>query len=145
LRTASGYPDCIDPEPGRQCRPLYTRRVDVSVSRAIGLGLIAGFVGGLFGIGGGVVVVPGLVLWLKFSQHNASGTSVATIVASAGAALLSFAGGGSVDWQAAATITIGAVVGAAIGARILHLIPAKTLTRFFSAVLVVAAIRMAIT
>jgi uncharacterized membrane protein YfcA len=112
--------------------------------RAIALGLIAGFLGGLFGIGGGVVVVPGLVLWLKFSQYKASGTSVATIVASAGAALVSFAGDGSVDWAAAALITLGAVTGAAIGARILHLIPARTLTRVFSVVLVVAAARMAI-
>lgn len=119
--------------------------MDVSISRAIALGLAAGFVGGLFGVGGGIVVVPGLVLWLKFGQHKASGTSVATIVASAGAALISFAGGGSVDWQAAALITSGAVVGAAIGARILHLIPAKTLTRAFSVLLLVAAARMAIT
>ena len=119
--------------------------MDVSTSRAITLGLAAGFVGGLFGIGGGVVVVPGLVLWLKFGPHQASGTSVATIIASAGAALISFAGGGSVDWKAAALITSGAVVGAAIGTRILHLIPAKMLTRAFSVLLVVAAARMAIT
>ena len=117
----------------------------VSTPRAISLGLAAGFVGGLFGIGGGVVVVPGLVLWLKFSQHKASGTSVATIIASAGAALLTFGVEGSVDWGAAALITTGAVVGAAIGARILHLIPAKTLTRAFSVLLIVAAARMAIT
>ncbi len=116
----------------------------MSRSRAIVLGLIAGLVGGLFGIGGGVVVVPGLVLWLGFSQHKASGTSVATIVASAGAALISFAGDGSVDWEAAALITAGAVVGAAIGARVLHLIPAQMLTRVFSVVLILAAVRMAL-
>lgn len=118
--------------------------MDVSVSRAIILGLIAGLVGGLFGVGGGVIVVPGLVLWLKFDQYKASGTSVATIIASAGAALLTFAGDGSVDWRAAAIITIGAVTGAAIGTRILHLIPAHMLRRIFSAILVIAAARMAI-
>ena len=123
---------------------MYTRPVSVSAPRAIFLGLVAGLVGGLFGIGGGVVVVPGLVLWLGFSQHKASGTSVATIIASAGAALISFAGDGSVDWGAAALITVGAVVGAAIGARILHRIPAQTLTRSFSIVLIIAAARMAI-
>jgi hypothetical protein len=101
-------------------------------------------VGGLFGVGGGVIVVPGLVLWLGFSQYKASGTSVATIIASAGAALISFAGDGSVDWGAAGLITVGAVVGAAIGARILHLIPARALTRAFSVILIVAAVRMAI-
>ncbi len=116
----------------------------VTPFRAVALGLIAGTVGGLFGIGGGIIVVPGLVLWLGFSQHNASGTSVATIIASAGAALISFAADGSVDWQAAALITLGATSGAAIGARILHLIPAKTLTRSFSILLLIAAARMAL-
>ena len=114
------------------------------MSRAVMLGLVAGLIGGLFGIGGGVVVVPGLVLWLKFDQYRASGTSVATIVASAGAALLTFAGDGSVDWRAAAIITIGAVAGAGIGTRILHLIPANLLRRIFSAVLLIVAARMAI-
>jgi hypothetical protein len=123
---------------------MYTRPVPVSTPRGITLGLAAGLVGGLFGVGGGVIVVPGLVLWLGFSQHKASGTSVATIVASAGAALISFAGDGSVDWKAAALITVGAVIGAAIGARILHLIPERALTRAFSVILIVAAVRMAI-
>jgi hypothetical protein len=95
-------------------------------------------------VGGGIVVVPGLVLWLKFTQHTASGTSVATIVASASAALISFAFDASVDWHAAVLVTIGAVVGAAIGTRILHRIPARVLTRAFSVLLLVAAARMAL-
>jgi uncharacterized membrane protein YfcA len=118
--------------------------VDVPISRAVILGLAAGLIGGLFGIGGGVIVVPGLVLWLGFDQYRATGTSVATIVASAGAALLTFAGDGSVDWGAATMVTVGAVAGAAIGARVLHLIPAETLRRVFSVVLVIVAVRMAI-
>lgn len=116
----------------------------VPPSKAVALGLVAGLVGGLFGVGGGIVVVPGLVLWLRFDQHNASGTSVATIVASAGAALISFSIDGSVDWRAAAFVAVGAIIGAAIGTRILHRIPAKVLTRAFSVLLIVAAARMAI-
>lgn len=122
----------------------YTRPMSVSSPRAIALGVVAGVVGGMFGVGGGIVVVPGLVLWLRFGQHRASGTSVATIVASAGAALVPFAVEGSVDWRAASLITIGAVVGAAIGARFLDRIPERVLTRAFSALLVVAALRMAL-
>ena len=115
----------------------------VPPSRAIVLGLVAGLVGGLFGVGGGIVVGPGLVLWLKFSQHNASGTSVATIIASAGAALISFSVDGSVDWGAGVFVAAGAIIGAAIGTRILHRIPPKVLSRAFSALLLVAAARMA--
>jgi len=114
-------------------------------ARPLILGLAAGFVGGLFGIGGGVVVVPGLVLWMHFNQHDASGTSTATIIASAGAAVISFAAEGSVDWAAAGIIAAGAISGAALGARVLHRIPAKTLTRAFSVVLIIAALRMAVT
>lgn len=126
-------------------RATYTHPVPVSTSKAITLGLIAGLVGGLFGVGGGIIVVPGLVLWLGFSQHKASGTSVATIIASAGAALVSFTLDGSVDWTAALWVTMGAVVGAAIGTRILHLIPADTLRKAFSVLMLIAAARMAIT
>ena len=125
------------------CSP-YTRLMPVSTTRALLLGLTAGLVGGVFGVGGGVIVVPGLVLWLGFGQYRASGTSVATIIASASAALVAFALDGSVDWQAAGFVTIGAVVGAAIGTRILHLIPARVLTRAFSVLLIAAAARMAI-
>lgn len=113
-------------------------------ARALILGLTAGFVGGLFGVGGGVIVVPGLVLWMHFSQHDASGTSTATIIASAGAALVSFAAEGSVNWTAAGVIAVGSMTGAAVGARILHRIPARTLTRVFSIVLILAAVRMGI-
>lgn len=88
--------------------------------------------------------MPGLVLWLGFSQHNASGTSVATIIGSAGAAVISFAVDGSVDWAAALLITAGAITGAAIGTRIMHRIPAAVLTRAFAGVLIVAAVRMAL-
>lgn len=118
--------------------------MSVSLPRAIALGIAAGLVGGMFGVGGGAVVVPGLVLWLRFGQHRASGTSMVTIVASAGAALIPFAAEGSVDWRAASLVSIGAVVGAAIGARYLHRVPEQVLTRAFSVLLVVAALRMAI-
>lgn len=91
-----------------------------------------------------MIVVPGLVLWFTFSQHKASGTSVATIIASAGAALIAFTIDGSVDWRAAALVTVGAVTGAAIGARILDRIPTKVLTRAFSVLLLVTAARMAV-
>ncbi len=116
----------------------------LSPFRAIALGLLAGTVAGMFGVGGGIIVVPGLVLWLKFNQYDASGTSVATIVASAGAALISFGLDGAVDWRAAVFITMGATAGAAVGARVLHLIPPRVLTRSFSVLLLIAAARMAL-
>ncbi len=111
-------------------------------TRAAGLGIAAGFVGGLFGVGGGVVVVPGLVLWLGMAQHRAHATSVAAIVASASASLAPFAVTGEVDWPAAAALFAGAGVGAYLGARLIARIPAIWLTRAFVGLMVVAAARL---
>jgi uncharacterized membrane protein YfcA len=124
------------------CR-AYTPPVSANATRAVALGLLAGVLAGLLGIGGGLVIIPGLVLWLGLTQHNASGTSLAAVVASAGAALISFGIDGAVDWRAAMMIAIGALAGVSVGARVLHRIPAKVLARAFSAVVIIAAIRMA--
>ena len=109
---------------------------------AVPIGLVAGLVGGLFGVGGGVVVVPGLVLLLGFSQHDASGTSTATIVASAAAALLVFGSEGEVDWGAAGVLVTGSALGAWLGARYVHRIPERWLTAGFALLVLVAAARL---
>ncbi len=109
------------------------------------IGLAAGLVSGLFGVGGGVVVVPALVLLLGFAQRRASGTSTATIVASSSAALIAFVLEGEVDWGAAALVFAGAGVGAWAGARFLGKIPEQGLSIAFAVVMVVAAARLALT
>lgn len=106
------------------------------------IGVVAGLVGGLFGIGGGVIVVPGLVLIAKLSQHEASGTSVAAIVASSGAALVVLAGDGQVDWPAAALLFAGAGTGAFLATRYLHHVPEHLLAAAFTVVLFISAFRM---
>ena len=111
-------------------------------TRAAGIGLAAGLTGGLFGVGGGIIIVPGLVLWFGFDQHRAHGTSVAAIAVIAVAALIPFAVQGEVDWPAALALTVGASVGAAFGARAMAHISPVWLARAFFVVLVVAAVRM---
>lgn len=118
--------------------------VNTALVKAIALGAIAGTVAGLFGVGGGVIVVPGLVLWLALAQREASGTSTATIVASSAAAMIAFGVGGSVDWQAAGLILIGSVVGAWGGAWIAERVNERALAITFAFVLAVAGIRMVI-
>lgn len=66
------------------------------------------------------------------------------IVASSAAALAVFSGGGDVDWGAAAIVLSGSVFGAAFAARYLDRVPAARLTRAFSVVLVIAAVRLAV-
>lgn len=112
--------------------------------KAIALGAVAGVVAGLFGVGGGVIVVPGLVLWLAVTQREASGTSTATIVMSSAAAMLAFGISGSVDWGAAGLILVGSVAGAWGGAWIADRINERVLAITFAAVLAIAGVRMVI-
>lgn len=115
-----------------------------ALTKPIALGAVAGTIAGLFGVGGGVIVVPGLVLWLAVSQREASGTSTATIVASSAAAMVAFGIGGDIDWHAAGLILIGSVVGAWGGAWIAERINERALAVTFAVVLAVAGIRMVI-
>jgi len=106
------------------------------------VGIVAGFLSGLLGIGGGVIVVPGLVLLVALDQHSAAATSVATIVLTASAALLAFGAGGSVDWTTALIVFAGAAAGAWAGANYMHKIPEYVLAGVFTLVLAVSSVRM---
>ena len=110
--------------------------------KALAVGVVAGFASGLLGIGGGVIVVPGLVLLVGLDQYKATATSVATIVLSASAGLIAFSMNGSVDWLTAAIVFIGSASGAWIGAHYLERVPEHLLAGVFSVVMVIAAVRM---
>lgn len=113
--------------------------------KAITLGLVAGFLGGMFGVGGGIIMVPGLVLLLGFDQHRAHATSVATIVAIAAAGVIPFAMDGEVEWGYAAVMVAGSLTGAYYGARVVSRIPAVWLARAFVVVALTAAVRFLVT
>ncbi|MGC5224001.1 sulfite exporter TauE/SafE family protein [Micromonospora sp. DT81.3] len=85
----------------------------------IGVGLAAGLLSGLFGVGGGTVIVPLLVLLLGFDQRRAAGTSLAAIVPTATVGVISYALTDSVAWIPALLLAAGAVVGAQIGTWLL--------------------------
>ena len=93
-------------------------------------------------MGGGIIIVPGLVLWFGMDQHRAHATSIAAIAAIAAAALVPFAAGGEVDLPAAGALLGGAGIGALAGARLMGRISALWLARVFFVVLVAAAVRM---
>lgn len=85
----------------------------------VGIGLLAGLLSGLFGVGGGTVIVPLLVLSLGFDQRLAAGTSLAAIVPTAAVGVVSYAVHGSVAWVPALILAAGAVIGAQIGTWLL--------------------------
>ena len=113
--------------------------------KAVSLGFVAGVIGGLFGVGGGIIMVPGLVLWLGLDQHRAHATSVATIIAVASAGVVPFAVDGEVRWDHAGWLLVGALVGAYAGARLVARISPVWLARAFVVVTLAAALRFLVT
>lgn len=103
------------------------------------LGLAAGFLSGMFGVGGGILVVPGLMAVAGFSQRLASGTSLAVIVPLASVGVITYATHGSVSWTGALLLAAGAMVGSQIGTWLLVRIPPRALQIFFG-IFVIATI-----
>ncbi|WP_449280684.1 sulfite exporter TauE/SafE family protein [Leucobacter sp.] len=99
------------------------------------LGAVTGMLSGLFGIGGGVVLVPMLVMILGFQQRLAAGTSVAAILPAAVVGGIGYAVQGNVDWLAAVLLAAGIVVGAQIGSFLLSRVPTGFLRWMFMAFL----------
>lgn len=86
------------------------------------IGLVSGFMSGLFGVGGGTVIVPLLVSIALFSQKLASGSSGASIIITASIGVITYALHGEVDWIAGILLAAGGIVGAQVGAHLLHVI-----------------------
>lgn len=94
------------------------------------IGVVAGLLSGLLGVGGGFVLVPLLVLWTGFGQYQANGTSLASIIpiATVGAFVYYFQGPRpQVDLGFALLLVVGSVLGAYLGARALRRIPEREL------------------
>jgi len=114
-----------------------------SWQKAALVGVVAGFLSGLLGIGGGVIVVPGLVLLVGLNQYSAAATSVAAIILTASAALVTFGIGGDVDWGTAAIVFAGSATGAWVGAKYIDKVPEQVLAAAFTLMLAASALRMA--
>lgn len=112
------------------------------ISILAGLGLAAGVMGGILGIGGGALVVPGLVFFFNFSQHRAHGTSLAVVLCLSLASVLTYSSHGHLDVLLSLEIAVGGVVGAAFGARAVKGIDGRSLRLIFGTFLVLVGARM---
>jgi uncharacterized protein len=117
--------------------PAHTRRRQVGLAVVIGVG--AGGLSGLFGVGGGILIVPGLVLLVGAAQRRAHATSLAAIVPIALAGAAGYALEGAVDWPAAALLTAGGAAGALLGTHALRRVPDRGLRVTFALFLLGAA------
>jgi uncharacterized membrane protein YfcA len=107
------------------------------------LGVIAGILSGLIGIGGGIIIVPALVLLFGLSQHSAQGTTLALMVPPIGLlAAWTYYKTGFVDLKIAGLICIGFFLGGLIGAKFATKIPDDILRKIFGIALLLASLRM---
>jgi uncharacterized membrane protein YfcA len=107
------------------------------VAAATGVGLLTGF----FGVGGGFVIVPALVLALGFEMPAAVGTSLLVIAVNSASALTARLGGGiSLNWPLLGVFTLAALAGTLAGNRVASRVSASRLTAAFTGLLIAVAV-----
>lgn len=116
----------------------------VRLSHALLIGLAAGMLGGLFGVGGGLIIVPGLIGLAGMERRLAHGTSLAATLPIALASLATYLAHGNVDWAIALFFSIGAIAGAVVGTHLLHVIPKRALILIFVLTVLATATRLLI-
>jgi uncharacterized membrane protein YfcA len=103
------------------------------------LGLVAGVLSGLLGVGGGVLFVPALTLGLGLTQLHAEATSLLAIIPTAVAGAAQQYRYGNVRWRAAVLVGLASIGGVEAGAQIAESLPEHTLARLFAVLLLVVA------
>jgi uncharacterized membrane protein YfcA len=109
----------------------------------LAIGLVAGVLSGLFGIGGGILIIPALVFFAKFPTKLALGTSLGAMLLPVGLlGAYAYHQAGNLNIKASVLIAAGLFLGAWVGAKIAHATPAPTLQRMFAVFIVIMAIRL---
>lgn len=111
----------------------------------VGIGLVTGIMAGIFGIGGGLIVIPALVFILGFSQHSAQGTSLAMMLPPIGLiAAINYYKAGFVNIKFALILAAAFLAGSYFGSKIAVNLPQELLKKAFGLLLLVVAIKMLI-
>ena len=106
------------------------------------IGLLAGVLSGMFGIGGGIVIVPLLILVVGFTATQAAGTSLAALLLPVGAlGALEYWRAGQIDLRLAAVLAVSLLLGAYLGARLGISLPVEVVQRAFGVLLVIVGVR----
>jgi uncharacterized protein len=132
-RTSASF-SAVGADTGRSMPRVSKRVVRLGV-----IGTVAGAFSGLFGIGGGTVIVPLLILWLAYEEREATGTSLAAIVIIAALGALLNGLFGNVDVSKGVLIGIPAVFGVVVGTALQQRVPVRVLNGIFAVLMVVSA------
>ena len=111
----------------------------------LSIGLVTGIANGLFGSGGGTIVVPAMIFFLGEEEHRAHATAILIILPLTLVSAFFYLRNGYMDWQIAWKVILGGIAGGYIGARILKICPENVLRKVFGLFMIVAAIRLILT
>ncbi len=107
------------------------------------VGLAAGILGGMVGVGGGIIIVPALVYFLAFSQHQAQGTSLALMLFPVGIlGVINYYKKGYVDFRYAGLLAIGFVLGSYLGSKFSLSLPQFTVKKIFAVIMLLVSLKM---
>jgi uncharacterized membrane protein YfcA len=107
------------------------------------VGLAAGMLSGMVGVGGGIIVVPALVIFLGFSQHEAQGTSLGLLLLPVGIlAVINYYNKGYIDFKVVAIMSVAFIIGGWLGSKLSLSLPQDTVKKIFAIVLFYTAFRM---
>lgn len=107
------------------------------------IGLLAGTLSGLVGLGGGIIIVPALIYILSFNQHQAQGTSLGVLLLPVGIlAVINYYNKGYIDIRVVAVMSVAFVIGGWLGSRLAISLPQETLKKIFAILLFYTAFKM---
>ncbi len=107
------------------------------------VGIAAGILGGLVGVGGGIIIVPALVYFIGFSQKTAQGTSLGLIMLPVGIlGVLQYYKQGHVDFRVVGMLAVGFLLGSYFGSKIALSLPQETVKKIFAVLMIIIAIKM---
>jgi uncharacterized membrane protein YfcA len=109
----------------------------------VAIGLAAGVLSGFFGIGGGIIIVPALVMICGFSQLSAQGTSLAVLLPPTGLlAFMQYYKNGNVNLKAGIIICVMLIIGSYLSSKFVHSVPPVVLKKSFSIFMIAIALKM---
>jgi len=107
------------------------------------IGLFAGILSGLVGVGGGLIIVPALIFFLGYNQHQAQGTSLGLLLLPVGIlAVLNYYNKGHIDIKVVAVMSIAFILGGWLGSKIALRLPADTVKKIFAVFLFYSAFKL---
>ncbi|NTV30196.1 MAG: sulfite exporter TauE/SafE family protein [Candidatus Omnitrophica bacterium] len=106
-------------------------------------GIIGGLIGGVFGVGGGIIIVPALVMGFGFSQHLAQGTMLSTLLLPSFIfAAVKYYKAGNINVPAAFLVSLGMMLGSVVGASYAQTMPAPILKKLFGLLMIVGGLKL---